>query len=92
MRFLLFVPLFAACTPQPMDPARAADQCEQRARAAQGPTGNVTLGVNNRTGGTFGAAIGITDDFVRGRDPIAVYEACVFQKTGQNPVRAVNLR
>jgi hypothetical protein len=84
--------LAAACAPVPMDPLRAAEVCEERARAAQGPTGSVTLGVNSQTGPSVGASIGITSDFLSGRDPMEVYESCVFEKTGQAPVRPPVLR
>ena len=40
----------SACTAPQIDPARAADRCEERARAAQGPTGSVTFGANSNTG------------------------------------------
>jgi hypothetical protein len=82
----------AACAPVPVDPERVAQQCEERARAAQGPTGSVTLGVNSRSGPSVGAAIGVTGDFLAGRDPMQVYESCVFQRTGQAPIRPPALR
>lgn len=76
-----------ACAPVPVDPERVAQQCEERARAAQGPTGSVTIGVNSRSGPSVGASIGVTGDFLAGRDPMQVYESCVFQRTGQAPIR-----
>jgi hypothetical protein len=79
--------LAPACAPVPMDPERAAQICEERARGAQGPTGSVTIGVNSQDGPNVGAAIGVTGDFLRGRDPMQVYESCVFQRTGQSPIR-----
>jgi hypothetical protein len=82
----------AACDLPPPDPARVAAECEQRARAAQGPTGSVTLGVNSNTGPYAGAEIGLSSDFLAGRDPIAVYEQCVLARTGQPPIRPPNLR
>lgn len=82
--------LLAACTP--VSPERAADQCEERARAAQGPTGQVTVGVNNRSGGFFEGSIGITSDFLRGEDPVFLYERCVFELTGELPIRPPRLR
>lgn len=82
----------SACAPVPVDPLRAAQQCEERARAAQGPTGSVTIGVNSQTGPSVGAAIGVTGDFLAGRDPVEVYESCVFEKTGQAPIRPPVLR
>lgn len=82
----------AACDLPPPDPARVADQCEDRAREAQGPTANVTLGVNSNSGGFAEGSVGITSDFLRGRDPIEVYESCVFSRTGQPPIRPPVLR
>lgn len=84
--------LLAACDPVPMDPVRAADLCEQRARAAQEPTGEVTLGYSTREGAYSGAEIGLSSDFLQGRDPLVVYEECVYQRTGQGPIRPPRLR
>lgn len=81
-----------ACAPVPMDPARAADLCEEQARAAQGPTGSVTVGFNTQDGAHAGAEIGLTGDFLAGRDPLVVYEECVYQRTGQGPIRPPRLR
>jgi len=81
--------VLAACGP--MSPERAADLCEDRARAATGPTGEVGIGVNNR-GETRGSVeIGITSDYIRGRDPYVVYEECVRARTGQGPIRPLVL-
>lgn len=81
--------VLAACGP--MSPERAADLCEDRARAATGPTGEVGIGINNR-GETRGSVeIGITSDYIRGRDPYVVYEECVRARTGQGPIRPLVL-
>lgn len=82
----------AGCDLPPSDPARVADQCEARARAAQAPTSEVTIGVNSSTGGFASGAIGITSDFLRRRDPVEVYESCVFTRTGEPPIRPPVLR
>ncbi len=75
----------------PMSPERAADVCEDRANAAVAPTGEIGVGIGNRgTGGSF--EIGVTSDYLRGRDPYVVYESCVRQKTGQGPIRPLELR
>jgi hypothetical protein len=84
--------LLAGCELPALDPALVADQCEQRARDAQGPTGDVTIGVNSRSGGFANASVGINSDFLRGLDPNAVYERCVFQRTGDLPIRPPVLR
>lgn len=82
--------LVSACTP--ITPERAADRCEERARAAQGPEVGLTVGTNSNSGPFAGASIGISLDAIRGRDPIEVYESCVFGLTGELPVRPARLR
>ena len=80
--------LLAACGP--VSPERAADMCEERARAATSPTGEIGVGVGSEgVGGRF--EIGVTSDYIRGRDPYIVYEECVRQKTGQGPIRPLEL-
>lgn len=81
----------AACEVAPPTPQEAADRCEERARAAQGPSVGVTVGANSRTGGFGSASIGVTSDFLQGRDPVEVYESCVFRLTGEAPIRPVRL-
>ncbi len=82
----------AGCDLPPPDPVRVADQCEERARAAQAPTAGLTIGVNNRSGGFAEGNVGITSDFLRGLDPVRVYERCVFERTGEIPIRPPVLR
>ena len=82
----------AACDLPPPDPARVADQCEERARAAQGPTSQVTIGVNSDTGGFASGSVGVSSDFLQGRDPLQIYETCVFSRTGEPPIRPPVLR
>jgi hypothetical protein len=84
--------LLAACEMPPMSPERAAALCEERARAAQGPTGRVTVGANSNTGPSAGLEIGISSDLLAGRDPLEVYEECVFDRTGAAPIRPPVLR
>ena len=91
---LVFIPLLlaglTACTP--ISPERAADRCEERARAAQGPEVGLTIGTNSNTGPFAGGSISISSDAIMGRDPLAVYEECVFDLTGQEPIRPPRLR
>ncbi len=89
--FALFL-LLAACEPALMSGEQAADVCEQQARAAQGPTGSLTIGVNSQSGPSLGGQIGLSSDFLQQRDPMQVYESCVFQRTGQDPIRPPDLR
>ena len=84
-----FLIVFTACAP--MSPERAADFCEDRARAATGPTGSVGVGVNSKGKVRTGIAIGVSTDFLAGADPFVVYEECVRDKTGQGPIRPLVL-
>lgn len=76
----------------PVSPEAAADQCEERAQRAAGPTGEARIGVNSDKGVVGGVELTIGSDFIRGRDPQQVYETCVFNLTGQPPVRPLVLR
>jgi hypothetical protein len=85
---LLPLLLLAACGP--MSPQLAADLCEERARGAVGPTGEIFMGVSNR-GPVGGGEISISSDYLTGRDPQVIYEQCVYARTGQGPVRPLVL-
>jgi hypothetical protein len=80
--------MVAACGP--IDPRIAADQCEERARQADGPFGEIQLGTV-RGRGAASVEVGITSDYLAGRDPFVVYDTCVREKTGQGPVRPLVL-
>ena len=82
--------VLVACGPP--TPERAADRCEERARAAQGPEVDMIVGVSSENGAFGGANIGISLDALQGRDPLAVYESCVINLTGELPIRPVRLR
>ncbi|WP_246020219.1 hypothetical protein [Aliigemmobacter aestuarii] len=74
--------LLAACGPMTVEQAERA--CFERARLAERPRGMVAVGAGS--GGVGGKVnVTITSDFLQGRDPSAVYDACVFQKSGQPP-------
>lgn len=85
---VLFFLVLAACGPMSAD--RAADLCEDRARAATGVTGEIGIGVGSE-GASSRVELGVTSDFLQGRDPYQVYESCVRQKTGQGPIRPLDL-
>lgn len=90
MRYIAFLGLGVLVACGPISPERAADMCEERARAATGPTGEIGIGVGS--GGTRGSVeIGVTSDYIQGRDPYDVYDSCVRQKTGQGPIRPLEL-
>jgi hypothetical protein len=91
MTALALLALLAACDLPPQDPELAARDCEERARAAQGPTGTVSIGVNSDSGPFTAASIGVSSDYLQGRDPVAVYEQCVYQRTGALPIRSPRL-
>lgn len=75
----------------PISPERAAEQCEERAREAAGPTGEIGIGINSNGRVTSGISIGVSSDFLKGKDPEQVYVDCVQRKTGQPPVRPLVL-
>ncbi len=81
----------AACTP--ISPERAADRCEERARASQGPEVNLGMGVNSNSGAFVNGSVSLSADFLRGTtDPLALYESCVLNMTGELPIRPPVLR
>jgi len=79
----------AACGPMTVE--RAEEACFERARLAAGPRGSIAVG-----GGTAGpgakARLSVSSDWVQGKDPSALYDACVFQKSGQPPSRPLYTR
>lgn len=81
---MLAVPL-VACGPVTVQQAER--QCFERARLAASPRGTVGLGVGS--GGQAAGSIELTvsSDYLTGRDPSALFEACVYQKSGQPPSR-----
>lgn len=85
-RGLLVLPLVAAAC-GPMTVEQAERQCFERARLAAAPRGEVGFGVGS--GGRSAASIKleVSSDYLTGRDPSAVYESCVYQKSGQPPSR-----
>ena len=93
MRHAAIISLGAACLAAcgPISPERAAELCEDRAREAAGPTGEVSIGVNSDGEIISGFEIGISSDYLRGRDPQLIYEQCVWEKTGQGPIRPLVL-
>ncbi|NDU99964.1 hypothetical protein [Pseudoroseicyclus tamaricis] len=89
---LCALPILAACGPSlPPDPEEVAQYCEARARAATGPTGEARLGVNSNSGPSVGLSIGLSSDYIAGRDPLEVYNECVWQRTGAAPIRPPRL-
>lgn len=87
MRVLLLLPFlaFAACGPVPVN--RAEQQCLDRALLAAKPRGMISAGVNSSGNATGGLRLQVSSDFLLGRDPSAVFDTCVYQKSGQPPTR-----
>lgn len=81
--------LLAACGP--ISPEQAANQCEEQARRAAGPTGKIGIGVNSNGQVTNSFSIGISSDALLGKDPEQVYLDCIRRKTGQEPIRPLEL-
>ena len=77
----------AGCGPVPLDEAERL--CVDQARLAEKPRSSVELGYGS--GGRVRAALDveITSDYLAGRDPSAVFNACVQNRSGQFPSRAL---
>lgn len=79
----------AGCgTQEPISVEEAMMQCEVTARQATRPTTSVSVGVNSRGAVSSGIVIGVTDDYLAGRDPEQVYRDCVVRRSGKEPTRA----
>ena len=82
---ILGLVLMAACGPIPVE--QAEQQCIEPAQLAQRPRGSVGFVADSN--GNFGTtvSIGISADYLQGKDPDQVYASCVFGRSGQNPTR-----
>lgn len=84
-RLILVLPfLLAACGPMAVDQAER--QCLDRALLAKKPQTTGFIGLSNR-GPQASLSVQVSSDYISGRDPSAVYESCVYQKSGQPPLR-----
>lgn len=81
---VVFVGL-VACGPVPV--AQAERECLQEARLAEAPRGKVWVGGNSNGQALGGAEISISSDYILGRDPSQVFDACVKRRSGQFPSR-----
>ncbi|NEX47458.1 hypothetical protein [Pseudotabrizicola algicola] len=77
--------LLLACGPIPVQQAER--QCFERARLAQQPRGEIAAGVGSGGRAAGRIKLEVSSDFIMGRDPSAVYDSCVYQKSGQPPSR-----
>ena len=82
--------LLAACGPISL--AEAERQCFDRARLAQQPRGEVAVGMTSDGRAAGGLELTVTSDYLMGRDPAAVYDACVMAKSGEPPSRPLYAR
>lgn len=87
MRGLWLIPilLLAACGPIPVE--RAEQQCLDRAQLAAKPRGMVRAGVTSSGDTRAGLRLEVSSDYLLGRDPSAVFDTCVYQKSGVPPTR-----
>ena len=85
MKRLIPLLFLAACGPISVQEAER--QCYERARLAQQPRGEVAVGVNSDGKAVGGLELTVTSDYIMGRDPSALYESCVMQKSGALPSR-----
>ena len=82
-RSVVLMLLLASCGPVSLPQAERA--CFERARLAQQPRGTVGVGVNSN-GKTSGLLdLQVSTDYLQGRDQAAVYDQCVYQKSGLPP-------
>ena len=76
---LLAMAPLAACGPVSL--AQAESECQDRAWRAERPRGEVAVGASNR-GGIARLELDVSSDYLAGRDPVKVYESCVYQRSG----------
>ena len=74
----------AACGPIPVDVAMR--QCVEPARLAQHPRGSVGIVADNHGNIGTSVTIGISTDYLQGRDPNEVFASCVRGRSGQEPL------
>ena len=83
---LILLPLtLLACGPIPVQQAER--DCVDQARLAQKPQVEVFVGMNNQGKALAGGSIGVSTDYLAGRDPNAVFTECVKSRSGQFPTR-----
>jgi hypothetical protein len=92
MRAVILVPTLAlvasamvACGPIPVN--RAEQQCLDRAKSAVKPRGTIRAGIDSNGNARTGWELELSSDYIMGRDPSAVFDTCVYQKSGQPPTR-----
>jgi hypothetical protein len=61
-------------------------QCVEPARLAQAPRGSIGISADNHGNVGTSLTIGISTDYLQGRDPDQVFAACVQNRSGQPPL------
>jgi hypothetical protein len=79
--------LLSACGPVSLQQAER--ECFNRARLAQQPRGEVGVGIGSDGKVRSNIELNISSDYIQGRDPSAVFDQCVYQKSGMVPSRAL---
>jgi hypothetical protein len=87
---ILVALVLASCGPMTL--AQAERQCFERARLAKQPRGEVSVGAGSGGRTSAGFELNVSSDFLLGRDPAAVYESCVMEKSGEPPSRPLYMR
>ena len=72
-----------ACGPVSVERAEAGAVVAHRLAAA--PRGEVALGIGSDGKAASSIKLEISSDYIAGRDPSAIYDSCVYQKSGQPP-------
>ncbi len=75
----------AACAPIPVEQAERA--CLAAARDATGPRTEMGIGVGSHGARGGFVSVGVSSDYIMGRDPAQVFENCVQRRSGQMPQR-----
>lgn len=76
----------------PVTREQAERDCFARARLAQQPRGEIGAGVDSRGRSSAHLKLQVSSDYLQGRDPSAVYDTCVYQKSGQLPSQPLYTR
>lgn len=85
---MLLVPALlglAACAPIPVEQAERA--CMTDARDARGPRTEMGVGVGSHGARGGFVQVGLSSDYIMGRDPSQVFQECVQRRSGQMPRR-----
>jgi hypothetical protein len=86
----LVLPALSACGPVSVE--QAEQQCFLRARQAVNPLAGYSVGAGTEGIYTGDLGISVSSDLLRGRDPSAVYDTCVIQKSGELPRQPLTSR